>query len=84
MRRGEPVRAQPPKKNVQAIQRVEHLRAQPRKTQVQAVRRIDIFIFPPNPDLEKSLGRTGYVGRYTTSSVRVQVHVSDMLSDQPC
>ncbi len=39
MRRDEHLRAQPPKKPVQAMRRGEHLRAQPPKKQVQAMRR---------------------------------------------
>ena len=36
----EHLRAQPPKKHVQAIRRVEHLRAQPSKKQLQAMRKV--------------------------------------------
>ena len=39
MRWGEHLRAQPPKKQVQAMWRIEHMRAQPSKAHVQGLRR---------------------------------------------
>jgi hypothetical protein len=41
MWRVEHLRAQPRKKQVQAMRRVEHLRAQPKKKPVQAMRRVE-------------------------------------------
>jgi hypothetical protein len=40
MRRGEHLRAQPPKKHLQAMRRLEHLRAQPQKKLAQQARRM--------------------------------------------